>query len=304
MKRQLFFLCGIAGIFAFAVWWTWSGSKSSSVLPVVWSSGGIPSIEVSIDEEKQLVKLCSSDKFFLSVNELGYKHLKDTTKVGTVSWHDRCGNSYEAPSYHVKKILVGPIAYSDMVVPGASIQDEEADIIAWNNSNHSMENFPKTFGELGLPFFAQTSLLLDLGHDKIIVAKNDELCTKYGLSLDNMKKFSLEPDERGIILKVHSDLGPLRLGINTGATLNLIRSSLVQSVPNCSALLQKDYRGLSYCLTDLIVNSTTFKHQKMYEVKMSDGITWMDGCLGVEFLKEHLVYIDYPNRVVYIQSLR
>jgi hypothetical protein len=142
-----------------------------------------------------------------------------------------------------------------------------------------------------------------LGHDRIIVAKIDELRAKYGVSLDKMKRFALEPDERGIILKVNSGFGPLRLGINTGATVNLIRSSLIQSIPNYAALLQKGYLGMSCCTTDLVVDATTFRQQRMYVVEMAEGITWMDGCLGVDFLKKHLVYVDYPNRTVYISFI-
>ena len=116
-----------------------------------------------------------------------------------------------------------------------------------------------------------------------------------------MKKFSLEPEERGIVLKVDTDVGHLRLDINTGATISLVRSSLLASRPNYAAKMQKDsYKGLVYFTTDLVVGTTTLGRQEMYVTDLADEATWFDGCLGIDFLKKHIVYIDYRDKCVYI----
>lgn len=116
----------------------------------------------------------------------------------------------------------------------------------------------------------------------------------------NMKKFSLEPEERGIILRADTEIGPMRLDINTGATVSLVRSSLFDQMPNLAKKLQKDWRGLSYFVTNVLVDSTALGWQKMYPVDISEDIVWADGCLGADFLDKHIVYIDYPNKKVYI----
>ena len=67
-----------------------------------------------------------------------------------------------------------------------------------------------------------------------------------------------------------------------------------------SKKLQKDWRGLSYFVTNVLVDSTALGWQKMYPVDIREDIEWADGCLGVDFLNEHIVYIDYPNKKVYI----
>ena len=300
MKKKLFFLCVTIGIFLTAARCDWGGAKLNSSLPVVWGTFGIPIIEISIDGEKQFVKLRSCDKFLLSINELGYEHLRDTTQVGSISRGDLFGNSYESPSYRVKNISIGPKGFSDIVVGCIYSQDDEKSTFVWNGPNHSVENYPKTSGELGRPFFAETSLLLDLGHDRIIIAGEKELRTKYGILLDTMKKFTLDSDGQRCLLKADSSIGPLRLEINTGATMNLIRTSLLQRDSAIAALVQKDYRGLQYLNMDLAIDAMTFDRQRMYLIEFDCGTESLDGCLGVDFLEDHLVYLDYPNKAVYV----
>lgn len=58
---------------------------------------------------------------------------------------------------------------------------------------------------------------------------------------------------------------------------------------------------LTYFTTDLVIGATTIgRQEKIYLVDMSDEMTWMDGYLGVDFLKSHVVYIDYRNKAVHI----
>ena len=300
MRKNLFFLCVVVGVFVTAVWCGWGNPKPGSSLPVFWSYNNIPIIEVSIDGGKQLVELCSCNKNLLFINERGYEQLKDTTQVGSVPWHDKLGNLHESPSYLVKSIVVGPITFSDFVVGCFRAQDDENYTTVWRGPNYNVEKYPTTSGELGWPFFAETSLLLDLGHDKIIIAKEDELRTKYGVFLDKMRKFALESDDRRFILKADSSIGPLRLEINTGATLNMIRPSLIQPESATEALVQKDFRGLRYLTMDLAIDTTTFERQRMYVIEVDDAVMSTDGFLGVDFLEDHLVYLDYPNKAAYI----
>ena len=64
----------------------------------------------------------------------------------------------------------------------------------------------------------------------IIATKSEDVLKKQGIFLDTMKKFPLEPEDRGLVVKVDTSMGPLRLEINTGATLNMARASSIKAM--------------------------------------------------------------------------
>ena len=301
MRKRLFVAsCAVLSIMSVLVWWWMISPAKCSSIPVVWTAGGTPVIEATIDGKKCLLKLSSSNKFFLSLKNSAVEYIEDKTPQGTATWRDRTGNWYEASSYRVKNLTVGSFTFSDVMATGENLKAEQNNIIVWNNPDHNTDGYPKISGELGRPFLAKTNLLLDLGHDRVIVTNCQDSLKKYGIILDSMKKFPLEPEERGIVLKIDTGVGPLRLDINTGTTLSLVRSALVMSSPEHAARLQKEYRGLSYFPTDLVIGNTIIGRQEMYLTDLTEGMVWMDGCIGVDFLKKHLVYIDYRNKTVYI----
>ena len=71
-----------------------------------------PGIEAVVDGKKCLLKLGTSSKFFLSLNENGLECVADKTPRGTGRWHDRRGNFYESPTYAVKNLTIGNMVFS------------------------------------------------------------------------------------------------------------------------------------------------------------------------------------------------
>lgn len=300
MRRRLFVtaVIGFCGIAALAYWWRVHPISEDSI-PVVWTASETPAVEAMIEGKPCFLTLSSASKYFLSLDENGVAFLTDKTPCGITTWRDPKGNSYESPSLHVKKVRVGSLEFLDVIAQGIYKKDAQNTIL-WESPNYKKDDWPETSGSLGRPFLAKTNLLLDLGHDRIIVANCKDSLKKYGVDLDAMKKIPLEPDERGIIVKINTGIGPLRFDINTAATTSVVRPSLVLAT-DYAARLRKDQRGLTYFVTDFVVGATTIgRHEDIYLLEMSDEMTWMDGYLGVDFLKQHVVYIDYQDKTVYI----
>lgn len=299
-KLMIFFGFGVCVVSILIWWFQGRSSEQSSYIPVVWTSAQTPAIEASVDGKKCLLELSSANKFFLSLNENGLTLVEDKTPCGTETWHDIHGNLYESLSYRVKNLTIGSITYSNIVAQSKKKDDEEKSWL-WTNPNFKKNAERTISGSIGKPFFEKTNLLLDLGHNIIVVTNSEAALKKQGISLDSMEKISLEPEERGLVLQVTTNVGPLRLGINTGATLSIARSSLVQSTSDAASKIRKDYRGVPYFISDLVIGQTNVGTNEIFLTDMSDEITWVDGCLGVDFLKKHLLYIDYQNKVVYIK---
>ena len=242
MNKRLFVgtIIGVCGIAALTYWWK-VNSTPEAPIPVVWTVSTTPAVQARIDGKTCFLTLSSASKFFLTLNENGMDLLEDKTPCGTATWRDLKGNSYESPSLHVKRVVVGPLEFSGVIAQGIYNKDAQNGIL-WESPNYKRSDWPETSGSLGRPLLANTNLLLDLGHDKVIVANSKNSLKKYGVNLASMKKIPLEPDERGIIVKINTGIGPLRLDINTGATNSVVRPSLVIA-SDYAARLQKDQKG-------------------------------------------------------------
>ena len=71
MRKRLFVAsCAVLSIMSVLVWWWMISPAKCSSIPVVWTAGGTPVIEATIDGKKCLLKLSSSNKFFLSLKKL------------------------------------------------------------------------------------------------------------------------------------------------------------------------------------------------------------------------------------------
>jgi hypothetical protein len=234
-----------------AGWWCIFRPSECSRIPVVWSSSTTPGIEAVVDGKKCLLKLGTSSKFFLSLNENGLECVADKTPRGTGRWHDRRGNFYESPTYAVKNLTIGNMVFSDVVAQSKDAQEDQRDTI-WENPHCEEHLWPTISGWIGRPLLEKTNLLLDLGRNMIIATKSEDVLKKQGIFLDTMKKFPLEPEDRGLVVKVDTSMGPLRLEINTGATVNMARASSIKAMSDCAWKLRKDFRELTYFATDLV----------------------------------------------------
>jgi hypothetical protein len=301
MKKKSWLTLGIilAIVVLVSGWWVFQPAESSRI-PIKWTAGDLPIIEATIDGKKCLLELSTSNKFLLSLDEHGLDFVTAKTPIGTAKWRDIRGNFYDSQTYLVKNLTIGTLIFQNIVTQIKNSHEGESGTI-WTNPNLNKNSYPSVSGTIGRPVLEKTNLFLDLGHDLIIATNSKRALKEQGYSLDSMEKIPLEPDERGIVLRVDTNMGPLRLEINTSATLNVVRSSLVTSTSDKEKKIRKNDKGLSYFISDFTIGQTDFGAEDLFLIDMSDEMTWLDGFLGIDFLTKHLLYIDYQNKVVYIK---
>jgi hypothetical protein len=301
VRKKLFFLTAtVLTVFAIAMWSRSTLPERSCFVPVKWTVADTPAIEVSVDGQKCLLQLCTAEKFFLTLDEAGLGLIADKAKKGLSQWYDVKGVGHESAVYKTQNFLIEHLVFSNIEAIFTPEKDEKATSILWSSPNCNADLFPKTCGSIGRPLLLKTNLYLDLGHDIIILASSKEALKRHGIFVDTMKKFALEPEERGVIVKVDTEVGPLRLAINTGSTISIVRSSSLQPWSNNTGAMWKDYRGFSYFRTDLSIGGSKIGRQDICLTEVTEGISWLDGWLGADFLCNHRVYIDFPNKIVYI----
>jgi hypothetical protein len=241
-------------------------------IPIIFGSRNNPIIDVSIEGNVYPLKfdLGSSFPFSLCENVLQkvYK-----TKYGSCKWYDFKGKQYESPTYTIPEIKIGNLTFSHVL---ANRDSEDF------HANVSFDGPPLQFpGVIGLPILEKYNLFLDFPH-AAIYASNDHLSLQQaGLLSKNLLAipFTLHPD--GIILNVETDAGSYRLMLDTGATFTVVRAPHpVVTAKFC--IMGHDFGEHSVKVLDV---SPQFD---------------FDGALGMDFLREYPIFIDYPNKIVFI----
>ena len=129
------------------------------------------------------------------------------------------------------------------------------------------------------------------GCSRISDRKKDNYC------LEKMVQVPFEVDHlQGYVLKVETDLGIKRFMLDTGATHNLIKPSILEDRPreNWFAEIQR-YHSSKFILGDKDFGSTPF-----VVLEISPAFGNLDGILGMEFFKEYVIYLDFEKKIAHI----
>src|SRR5581483_1332794 len=82
----------------------------------------------------------------------------------------------------------------------------------------------------------------------IVLCKKNRDLKKIGMDFNKMIKVPFEKSAKAIVLRANTDFGVLRLGLDTGATLSVLRTSSIDK-----SKMKKTKTGLDYCTSKKFV---------------------------------------------------
>jgi hypothetical protein len=263
-------------------------------VPVTFDRAAMPVLEIKIEETIFSVKLDLGSKFQMTLSEPILDSL-DKTSYETAYWRDVRGNFYEAPSFSIPKITIGNrFALENFIAVQKDVGHQKNTTI-WDDGKNISD--PVLFGSLGRPLLEKTNLLLDFPHSAIFFCNDRKDLKKAGFSLENMIQVPLEITPKGMIIKTETDQGVLNLLIDTCASISFVRSSHLQSQE-----YPKEKHGFEvFTSSQFIIEGKDFGEQQFFLYDITPELHELDGALGMDFLKKHVVYIDYSNKVVFIE---
>ncbi|HSX04126.1 MAG TPA: hypothetical protein VLG76_05295 [Rhabdochlamydiaceae bacterium] len=244
-------------------------------IPVTLSSQNTPIIDVSIEDNVYPLKL---DLGFFSF-DLSEEVLQNIckTKYSTFKWHDFRGKEYESPAYTIPQIKIGNLTFARVLVN----QDSEE-----FHANATLAGPPLQLpGMIGRPILEKYNLLLDFPHAAIYACNDHVTLQNAGLLSKNLLAVPFTVLPEGIIFSVETDMGTYRLALDTGSTFTVIRA------PHCDST-QK------FCIMGHDFGECTIK-----ALDVSPQFDF-DGMLGMDFLCEYPLFIDYSNKIVFIDLER
>lgn len=263
-------------------------------MQVKFSISDDPMVDVEIDGNLYPIGISPGLKFPMNLDR---KIITNINKkpYGKVQWKSITGVSFEASSYTIPKIKIGDLVWTDVITTEVS-EESVGNVTLWKNLD-TTKTYNKYVGELGRPFFEKYNILFDFSHEKIIISNDYKKMKQEGYDLEKMVKIPLQ-DGRGIILSAATDLGIRNFDIDTGSTLNIIRTSLLQG-KEC----KPELHGLdTFTTSKFIVSGNDFGQIMLYSYELPTELHEIEGTLGMSFLNDHIVYFDYKNRVVYIDK--
>lgn len=153
-------------------------------------------------------------------------------------------------------------------------------------------------GRIGREIFKGKNFFLDFASSKIIICSNFKDLAKDGYDLNNFIKVPFEINSTGICIRVGTDAGEQILNLDTGASRCFLRppSEKIKVAFN-SFSSPPNWRTQKFVLGD-----SEFGPRDFILFEISPLLEMIDGSLGVDFLKEHAVYIDTKKLVAYIEK--
>ncbi len=266
IKQKIFWLfCISILIITGGTLWYFSSKAYFIPFSITYNQFDHPLIDAKFGTLTYPIEVRIGSRFPLFLNEETLNSIQKQPHE-TAKWCDLSGQSYEAPSYMIPEIKIGDLILNDMI----AIQTKE-----------------KGANILGKYLGGEFNLLLDFSHSRIIACNSFSRIKRKNLADESWVKIPFKVSPLGIIFQVHTDLGILNLSLNTTSTATALKSSLIPS---------KDFTSSSFCIGKKEFGRVVFE-----SLDLPDAFSGIDGFIGMDFLKNHAIYLDYLNKIAYVE---
>lgn len=255
-------------------------------LNIKYNRYSMPTTEIKIDDKKYLVTVDLGSKvpLFLTKKNLSH-HLKKERKEKT-EWRDFNGKKYFTNSY-----LLSEIKLKEMIIKNVIVSEVNEECL----KNTTIAGTPDLEEQyIGRPIFEKFKVLLDFKNDKIFISNDLKKLKNLGFDISSYVKVPCKKARSGLVLEVKTDLGNKKLSIDTGFTITALRNS--PAIP----AIEKKYGIPIYKNKKFQIQDKDFGPFDLFFIDITTELSEIDGFLGMDFLKHHTIYIDFPNKVAYL----
>lgn len=266
LKYLILLLMGLAlGIVAL-LWHPFSTGYYSSIA-VTFGRYDYPFITTELQNQSCVLAVDIGSRFPLALRRTTLDEIIDKQPHGTTTVYNIDGQKHEAPSYFISKLKVGDMTLRNVIAHESQEED---------------------YDTLGQFFGGEFNLLVDFPHSRIIACDTLAKLQAKKLVSEHWIRVPFEMHRSGIVFHVDTDFGLRRLVINTTSTLNLLGSSVMP-------------HGKPFASSSFLLGGQQFGNVTFESIDLPEGLHEIDGFIGMDFLKEHAVYLDYMHKVAYIE---
>lgn len=271
----------------------WTGHKKSTfqaVIPVTFSSSELPVFNIAIDQNLYAVELDLGSAMSLVLKEQDLNQIKKQ-EDGIQKWSGIKGDCYTSRAFIVPQIAIKNLIFKNLRVIEHTIETENSAVLLGPPCSEKLS------GIFGREALEDHLLFLDFPNNRMILCDNNQFLTDQGVLLNEYIKAPFILDKMGILFEVETDFGTQTFLLDTGSTLNMISDESVKHLEwrrdstdtfGVGETEKFMIGGKNFGKTDLV-------SYKIHTCNKYEGI------LGMEFLREHPVYIDFPGKALYFR---
>lgn len=300
MKKKVFLLVFFCLIFAglFADWHfrlLFFKSPYASI-PVQFTTDHIPYTEIEIEGQKYFMEI---DLGFDGEFSLQNHILEKIPKIpkSDAFFFDFKGNDYVSPRYNIGEIKMGKVR-----IGTPSVMQESNKFLENVQTGKSERQPSEIAGRMGNKFLLKLNLLLDFKKGLFFFIrpqKGLEPLRKKRYKIENLLEVPLETSSCYAIFTIETDVGEKRFLLDTGSTLSRIKPFFV--TPEDLKKMRENTNSRMYITSSkFVIGTHNFGEQDLYLIELADKWEGIDGILGMDFLMNHIVYLDLRARKAWI----
>lgn len=186
------------------------------------------------------------------------------------------GDQIEVQTYLIPKIEIGDLVFCDVLAMEVD-GDNQAAII-------------------GLKFFENNNLLLDFPNSTMITCNDLDKLKQVGYFIEEMTKTPCEMGRKGLILTADTDVGLVKLGVSPINAWSIMRLDLARGIVTSTNLSGRQILTTSF----FVIGEGDFGRKDFCLYDLSPVSYGADGCIGMDFLKNHVIYFNFRTKTAYI----
>ncbi len=266
--------------------------KSYSHFIVSLGSSDIPITKVEIQGKEYLLEIDLGSKFQISLNKDILENLKKHS-CGSLKSRDVKGNAYEVAAYRLERIKIGDLTFKNVIATEVN-ENFVKNTTLWIDSENTQPRAKRTVGKIGRALLENLNILIDIQQHSMLILGKDVTSTAH--KFDKLNKVPFEIGRTGVILKTNTDFGEKKMSLDTGSTISFIRAC-----PSEQDWAQNYQYGLPYLRTlKFEIGNTDFGGMDLYLLDITSELNEIDGILGMDFLKNHVIYLDFHKKLAYV----
>ena len=273
-----------------------------------------PQIEVEIENHIILSEIDLGWRGGIALLPATLHNLRNKTFIGRYPFCGLQGKTYESDVYELPQIHIGKMKIFPMKVKEENLEFLEDSIL-----KKGKQDIPeKDQGRVGWHVFKSFNMLLDCEHSAVVMCNSLATLKEQGFSIDSFIEAPLLLDRDSIDFEVITEAGPLRCMLDTGSTWNLLNKEFqnqnqehriidLDHINEKSPIFNPKNESLLAFNPEDRWDAKTFQINgnefgPVNFVKMKSPLS-LDAIIGMEFIDNHLIFIDFRNEKIYFSKL-
>ncbi|MEB7884514.1 pepsin/retropepsin-like aspartic protease family protein [Serratia fonticola] len=275
-------------------------------LPIIFTGEyNMPHIELNLNGTPQLFMLDTGSRESLHISQAMMASIPNLALTGKKQRStDLAGNLFENNQFVIKEISINGMIFKDIY--GVELQPWGLSF-TFGEKENDKDTDPKPKPEvpvIGLDFFHDHIVTIDYANKVLIVDDNQD--KKVSIKTEGMHKFPFILSEEGVLISINDGVKDYVMGIDTGASTTVIRSSVLSPKTAREPCSKMNPEWPSEDCTVIALQMPSLKlKEPIYAVVLEEDAGNFEnaGLLGTNFLERFLVTMDMKNKALLLKPI-